>query len=1166
MTDEVTGQIKPITVELMGLASQPPTSFSHHVPLLRTLAEQVSTVPRTAMTPSMINYILFPVTQLLRRNDPTNLPDTFLEAIFGLLAIVVRAWKDVDAGIDPVAWEQLWKFTTASVGQALSGDTAGKDKKGKRKELSQETQIQAVELLSALLSTNERSTHPTRAMLDMVDDQKSPLLPTLFQTVTILLETIKPSPPNSHLQTTSLRLLRVIVQLYFRKKQRFLASILPGVISSIAKLVHSEGKSIKGEVAQLAAGLAAETIISTLRDEDLRSMGVLGPRIYDLDQLPEECSKSDSLPPPTDPPTPDPGRPPDPFPPLTASYLAFTSTQLLTALSPMLHDLASHQSDLARFGAVVLAFSLMAQCGESLSNIVLTALSTLLILSKDSFDQVSSRAQQSIKDLYSQPNLQLDNAMNDLLSESVRSIPRLILSRSDNKVSRLTTLAIAIAEITEQTKGQSNPIAHLLGPSGKVERWSWALLDCLEVGRPSDWRASHSTAARAAALGWEQKLLTSSNTEGMDVEQDGLRSFSHFPLRHVESEDVSRQVAKMLVAFGSAGGDGALFSVEYFLNFATSTARGQVARAASGMWVAQQLLDGISQGQEQGADGRASKATRKMARQLARVVVELDQLDDEEQPEDGQDPAQDGSEEQASEALVPVEQMKGLDTLTTLLDRPTGKNPFAAQETRRLERMAQQTVLNMLGMSALALSSQILGSSFRPLLLTTLYTILADLASPQPLIADCADIALSHVAYNTGYAGVRNLILDNTDYIINVVSQRLGPSRLSPTAPLVLIAMIRLVGSDIVPMVHDIVDEIFDALDDYHGYETLTSALLAVLVTLIDVMAKEVVTAGPSEARLKKMAELNRVGAIPDPKKDIERFSQWYQDRKANRDGEVSEILSRAPQRAWGKEDAHGPNDDPNAEEEGDQDAPMNDDAEVPPTRAEEVCKQILEKSLNFLSHRSPFLRSRVLSLIAHATPVLASGNREGDLLPLIDNHWGTIMKRLDDLPYVTTEAAEVVASLCEHCGDFMSRRIMDHAWPRFKRIMEAQRQADQHSALARRGAVGTTSQWTVSHRLYVAIISTAQFVVTQVPVDDGVIWDMMTLFLPMLDARAHEDLREKAMELYQALGRRDGDALWTVLQAVSGGQEGVWSYLSEPGLDVATSVKHLLESIDCNA
>ncbi|ORY22773.1 armadillo-type protein, partial [Naematelia encephala] len=1129
-------KIKPTCVTLLSLAAQAPSLTSPHVSLLDTLHRLLVTLPHSAFTPSMINYILFPITQILRNSPPSLLPDSFLEAAFRVLALVTRRWRDCPGGMDPSAWEQLWRFTAACIGPVG---------KGKGREVGQEARIQAIDLLAALLEPTPG--HPTTVMLDKLATERSPLMPTLFQTITAVLETVSSVPSHLQLQLASLRLLLNLVG-YLQGKHNVLASVLPGMISTLAKMIHATGKNMKGDVAAEACELVATIVTLTLNDTDLRRLGVLREVVTDLSQLADEWeSTHDGQLPPNEPPPPSPSPSNtstssrlDPFPPLTSSYLAFTSTQLLSAIPPIIQSLVTHPSPVARQAVISLAYGIVTECREALDDLIPTCLAALLLLSRDDFDVVRLDARQKSRQLLAKSELELVVTLNGLLSDAINALPRLITSHQEARVDETARLVTAIAELTvELPDSERNAIADLLGPTGQVERWGWALLGCLEFGRPAGWSAATNTAARAAEMGWEERRLPTSSS-AMLIDSDNRPSpenvFPHLPLKYVESEATLRTIAEMLQVLGSAGSETALHSVEHFMLFAKANRRREPARCASAVWLSRQLLDGVATAQIAGVEGKVGKATRKMAREVTKIVVAMDEDEDDDMDDSPR-------EQETSDALLPVEHAKGVNALTTILDRNPLPNSHAAAETRRLHAQAQKSLLTAQSLATLCTTSKILSSSFRPLLLTSLYTILSHLTSPHHLISEFAEITLSQVSYNAGYASPRNLILDNVDYVINVVSQRLTYNRLSSSAPLVLIAMIRLVGDEIVPLVHDVVDEIFDALDDYHGYEALASSLLAVLSTLIEVMAHEVESAELSEERLQRLREMDRVDKPPDPEKDFGRFVDWFQGREQRRKEEMQTILDRAPQGPFKKEEA--PDQDPPPEE-----------PEPQPTRSQEVCRAILERSTNFLTHRSPFLRARILSLIAHATPVLASGNREGDLLPIIDKAWGVILNRLDDEhAYVVTEAAQVIASLCEHVGDYMSRRVLDHVWPRFKRLLEKQKLTDAKSALARRGALGTDSAHTTSHRLYVAILRTARFMAQEVPVNDGVVWEMMLLLRPFVDKRTHEELQRRAMTVYECLGRRDGDALWVVLRGTLGKlgapEEAIWGWLGMDGLHV---------------
>lgn len=1138
------------------------------------------TLPSGSLSLGTINYVLFPITTILRQNHPSELPDNFLEGAFRVLSHIVWSWRELEGGIDIGAWEQLWRFTAATVGPRVAQeDDRGRDGsgkgiqgkgKGKAKEIGQEVQLEAVNLLTALLRPSDPGVenggpaHPRPEMEDRYANAKSPLMPTLFQTITLLLATSSPTTPYLPLQLSSLKLLGLLVSDYFKGKHEVLASVLPGTISAMAKLVSSEGRGMKGDVAAEIAALVQAVIIETLSDGDLRDLGVLRPKVDDLSQFTQEIDEIAPEPPSPAPSSSSTNPTPTPFPPLTASYLSFTSTQLQSTIPPILSFLSQHPSHLARQAASELAYHLLARCYDSLALLVSHNLTALLNLSMDAFDPVRHEARRNIRKVLAlDERLALESALVDLLGNTVNSLPRLITSQQDAKVTTAAKLITALAELTSELssmdKTRRNPIAELLGPAGNVERWGMSLLNCLEFGRPAGWGATGGGSANMAkALHQHSTLPVPLLLEGAD---NTPSTFPQLPFRHVESESTGRAISGMLRALGSAGGEKALHSVEHFLLFAKANRNRNVSAAVSAIWVANMLLDGIATAQIGGPEGRIGKATRKMAREATRIVVAMD---DEVDAEDDDDIS---LGQETSAALLPVERTKGFDTVITLLDKKPLPDSHTASTTRQLHRAAQRALLTCQSLSLLSTTSRILSSSFRPLLLTVLYTILSHLGSPQDLVVQYAETALAQVAYNTAYASVQNLILDNVDYVINIVSQRLTYRRLSSQAPLVLISMIRLVGDEIVPLVHDVVDEIFDALDDYHGYEVLASTLLAVLVTLIEVMAVEVKSNGVSDARREKLEELRRIDQPPDPERDFAKFHVWYEEREERNKQEIESILERAPQRPWVKEGKKesSENDMDQDPEDAEEQPPPPDETAPPPTRSQEVTMQILSKSLYFLTHPSPFLRSRILSLITHAIPILASANREGDLLPLIDRSWGTIMNRLDDPePHVVTEAAEVIASLCDQVGDFMSRRVLDHCWPKFKRLLEDQARLDAKSALARRGAIGTHTSYSVSHRLHMAILRVGVFIAEEVPVNEGVLWEMMLAFRACLNDRAHEEMQQGGLALYRALGRRDGDALWVLLMASMGRLEGdtVWGWLEDATLQIGKNAERLLEEI----
>jgi hypothetical protein len=528
-------------------------------------------------------------------------------------------------------------------------------------------------------------------------------------------------------------------------------------------------------------------------------------------------------------------------------------------------------------------------------------------------------------------------------------------------------------------------------------------------------------------------------------------------------------------------------------------------------------------------------------------------LDDDEDDAAVNDNDLDASGCEPSDALVPVETSKGMQTVSLLVNKESTRTTAAEQaESRRLHLQMHRQLVAALSMSLMAVAADILGPAFRPLLLRCLYVVLSYLGSASPFLQQYAHAALLRIAYHSGYASPQNLIMDNVDYVINVVSQRLTYRRLSPLAPLVLISMIRLVGEPIVPFVQDIVDDIFDVLDDYHGYELLSSTLFAVLDTLIKAMATEVALV----AWKPKPTTSSRLQARPDPARDFQALAEWYSHRQVRAKSLVEEYLAKAPQKPWKEDEEDGMND-------AETPSGIRDEPEIPPTRQQEVCKQILSKAVYFMSHSSAFIRARVLSLFAGGVAVLVVGERESDLLPIVHRAWPYILNRLKDKePYVVTEAAGVIETLARYVGDFMSKRILDNAWPIMRQLLQTQQKLDDRSALVRMGRkAGPASAFTVSHRLYTAIIGSMRYIVQEVPVTDELMWEMILAFLPFLDSGMHEDIQHSAVDLYRQMAVRDEDAVWLALRGAQGTiAVGVTTYLRQPGLDIAKNAVLVLE------
>ncbi|KAF9041744.1 hypothetical protein BDZ89DRAFT_1060109 [Hymenopellis radicata] len=238
----------------------------------------------------------------------------------------------------------------------------------------------------------------------------------------------------------------------------------------------------------------------------------------------------------------------------------------------------------------------------------------------------------------------------------------------------------------------------------------------------------------------------------------------------------------------------------------------------------------------------------------------------------------------------------------------------------------------------IAICSGILQARFGSLFIDTLYPVLHSLVT--------ALASLNFITLSTSHASAGNLLLSNFDYVLNAVSH--------VDATKVLVIMVRLKAGDVV-------EECFDRLDDYHGYH--------VLVEVTKVIKQDGDSVPPEISTRSR-----------------DRFFEWFAHRHDQPAEEEEEDYGPAPHKAW------GPDKMPSAAT----------DEECPPTATQALTKQIVSRSLYFLTHPSPIIRARILALLSSSVGVLP-GNA---ILPSIHS------------PFVVTLSGNV--------GTFMFRRIWD--------------------------------------------------------------------------------------------------------------------------------------------
>ena len=343
--------------------------------------------------------------------------------------------------------------------------------------------------------------------------------------------------------------------------------------------------------------------------------------------------------------------------------------------------------------------------------------------------------------------------------------------------------------------------------------------------------------------------------------------------------------------------------------------------------------------------------------------------------------------------------------------------------------------LKALALRGLSLCAESAGRDFRYELVDALYPVLHTLATPNEQLQRDSITTLNMFTSACGYTSIKDLVVENVDYITNAVALKLNAFDVSPQAPQVLLMVVRLTGSRLLPYLEDTVDSIFAALKAYHGYPLLVELLFKVL----GVVAEEGVKAPQLAITDSSTKEESVIRIAKWQPTSISGLSGVLRLR-AEEEIEANKLDSDAhephPKQPW---KSIGELADENEEESqavDDQDQQL-DDAEPPPPapKTYNLLLRITELTQHFLPSAAPSLRTSLLALIRTTVPAIA--RHENSFLPLVNTLWPEIVSRLDDgEPHIVASALEIVGMLCECAGDFMRSRIVQ-LWPRVVEIYQ---------------------------------------------------------------------------------------------------------------------------------
>lgn len=991
--------------------------------------------------------------------------------------------------------------------------------KGKEKERDDESKEAAIRCLIALTRKRETESDPTSPHAKFLEHARTTsFIPILGQTINALISTTASS--SLRLQRSSLELLRILFEHYV--SEDFAPTVLPGVVSTMSRVALGSPTSkswANGEVASLALSVMQTAILKSVGDGICIREGLVR-EVTDLDDLIAVAEGAAER-------TVTPGE--EHRTERSHAWLKATSSQLLIALKA-LTPIVSHPTATALVAMSSLSSSLLESTSLTLPSCRPLLVSFLLSLSRSTYDSVSSRAYSSLAQLTSPASKvrhPLSQTLLQMTGDILSTLPRVLPSHADSKVELLAGQVEAICRLvttsSENFSTLTRGLGKLFGPMGGIEKWGWRLLAVMEF-EMSQVTVMESPMAR---------LMLEQGTDHYEP------TFPELTLKYVATRSTQATLEQMFRSLGNAGGEDCLYAVEWFITVGRNR---RDDKGVAALWLGSRLLEGIAGVAvgvpEVGLVPKRSSRLYKATRGLSRTIAELwDEHNPDAEPLDT--PQADGMDD-----IPSIEHVRGV----VVLDQSLRIGRGTAFTPRRKSKLILHS---MVALQLLSVSARVLQARFISVLLYTLYPVLQSIISPVSQLSDSGFAALNSIASCLSYASPANLLISNFDYVLDAVSRRLSRQQLDIDAVKVLLVVIRLVGRDVIQKASDVVDECFDRLDEYHGYELVVDRLIEVLLEIVKVVEED------EDTHVIREEDPGRTIAIPPDNTRMDAFESWFMSRNDSESHENDPTeYGPAPRRPWGDTRAAA-SEEPSADESQKQNDP--DTAQVTPIQA--LSKQIVSRTIYFLTHESATVRTKILALLSSAVPILP----ESALLGSIHKAWPFILNRLSDPePFVITAAAGLVEALSMHVGTFMYRRVWDDVWPRFRTMLQKLEAADSKSALARRGpgSVGTDSAYTQSHRLYRSMLKTMTASMKKVQVNDALAWEMLVYFRRFLHSQSHQELQTCATELFVAAGKNNADAVWLVLFSTMATGNSPASFLQKREWDIKKNSEIVLQQL----
>lgn len=463
----------------------------------------------------------------------------------------------------------------------------------------------------------------------------------------------------------------------------------------------------------------------------------------------------------------------------TPSWRKTTSQRLAMVLQKIISCTSAHPHWRIRLELVNLSHLLLSQCSQSVGECVSPLLEALVGAVNDDEPEVKSRCNAALNEMAQKGQTNGGQDFTDVLSENLHSLasslPRLMRTSDDQR--KLFVLNVFLGYL----KILGPKVDAILRSAVHLERISKALMQVMELD---------VTDVKII----EERTLKSSTDLGPDVHQvpSQRKYFLYFTDERIFS--TLGKICRMLGYYGNL-----YLLVDRFMELyrESSVYRKQAAlvlnevivgAAGIGVELENSRIDwsGMNQPRTNQEDLKSS---------IVSIIEEYISL---------------------SNWLLPTvsEALEGkLETIVPNNREQNCLQLLPASKTSSFHQLNSniwQICIQLEGIGGFALA---LGTDFRLLLMTSLYPVLEKAGDESLLVSQAAFNAMCDLCKACDYSSPKELVIKNSDYLLNDISLNLARPSIHPHAPRVLAVMFTHSDASLLPLVADVVQDVLTALD-----------------------------------------------------------------------------------------------------------------------------------------------------------------------------------------------------------------------------------------------------------------------------------------------------------------------------------------------------------------